>query len=177
LIWVAGGANFAGAGADDVIQPTVRLAVGLVKHCANDLPASRRVGAAVPMPLEHDGGTIVGLDDGAEVRPERADRAVPLGKVRPAEPPGYGTFAASLGEEEQLLPATVKGDGPAFGIGEADAIQRLKPHQLLLENTHPSVLAQQGSAQDNRRGDGQCHDDLQPAAPGTREPDDTAPGR
>jgi hypothetical protein len=30
------------------------------------------------------------------------------------------------------LPAAIQADRPALGIGEADAIQRLKPHQLLL---------------------------------------------
>jgi hypothetical protein len=31
--------------------------------------------------------------------------------------------------KEHLLPTAVEADGLALGIGEADAIQRLKPHQ------------------------------------------------
>src|SRR5262249_43204983 len=47
---------------------------------------------------------------------------------------------ATLGDKEQLLPAAVETDRPALGIGEADAVQRLKPHQLLLQKNHPDGL-------------------------------------
>jgi hypothetical protein len=65
---------------------------------------------------------------------EGAVRSLFPGEVRAAEAPGYRTLAASLGDKERLLPTAVKADRPALGIGEADAIQRLKPHQLLLHN-------------------------------------------
>jgi hypothetical protein len=89
------------------------------------------------MPLHHDHRPVVGLDDRPEVRPERTSRALLQREVRAAEPPGYRPFTAPLGEEEHLLPAAVQADRPALGISEADAIQRLKPHQLLL----PEVLS------------------------------------
>jgi hypothetical protein len=53
------------------------------------------------------------------------------GEIRAAEPPGDRPLTASVRDEEHLLPAAVEADGPALGIDEADAIQRLKPHQLL----------------------------------------------
>jgi hypothetical protein len=60
------------------------------------------------VPLHHDHGPVVGLDDGAEVGPEEAFRAFLAGEVRAAETPGDRSLAASLGEKEQLLPAAVE---------------------------------------------------------------------
>jgi hypothetical protein len=143
-------ADLAGAHADDIVQPAIGLAVGQVKHRPHDLTASRRVGAPVPVPLHHDHGPVVRLDDGPEVRPERAGRAFTAGKVRPAETPGHRTLTASPGDKEQLLPAAVKADRPALGIGESDAIQRLKPHQLLLhKDLSPSLMASSATRSPN----------------------------
>ncbi len=64
LTWIAGGEDLAGTDADDVVQPTVGVAVGQAKHRTDDLAASRRVGAAVPVPLHHDRGPVVGLEPG-----------------------------------------------------------------------------------------------------------------
>src|SRR5215467_6754753 len=72
LGWVTGRADLAIADADDIVQPPVGLAVGQVKQCPDDLTASRWVSAAITVPLHHDRGAIVGLDDGAEVGPEGA---------------------------------------------------------------------------------------------------------
>jgi hypothetical protein len=135
LIGIAGRAYLADTGADGVVQPAIGLAVGQVKYRPDDLTAPWRIRAAIPMPLKHDGGSIVGLDDGTKVWPERAGRTVPLGKVRPTEAPGYRTLTAPLGDKEQLLPAAIQADAPALGIAEADAIELLKPHQLLLQKT------------------------------------------
>ena len=87
LIWVCRCANLAGTGADDVIEPAIGLAVGQVEHRADDLAASWRVGAAIAVPLEHDGGPVVGPDDSAEIRPERPGRTLPLGKFAPRKRP------------------------------------------------------------------------------------------
>jgi hypothetical protein len=86
------------------------------------------------VPLHHDRGPIVGLDDGTEVGPEGAFRALLPGEVRAPEAPGYRPLTAPLSDKEQLLPAAVEADRPALGIGEPDAIKRLKPHQLLLQS-------------------------------------------
>jgi hypothetical protein len=87
----------------------------------HDLAPPRRVGAAIPVPLHHDGGPIVGLDDGPEVGPEGAVRSLFPGEVCAAETAGYRPFTASIGDEERLLPAAIKADRSAFRIGEADA--------------------------------------------------------
>jgi hypothetical protein len=44
-------------------------------------------------------GPVVGLDDRPEVRPEGTRRAFFPGEVGAAEPAGYRSFAASLGED------------------------------------------------------------------------------
>jgi hypothetical protein len=103
------------------LSRAVGLAVGLVKHRPDDLTPSRWVGAAVTVPLNHDRGPVIGLDDGAEVWPERAGRALALGEIRSAESPRDRAFTASVGNEEQLLPAAIEGDAPALRIGEPDA--------------------------------------------------------
>ena len=115
LTWIARCANLADADADHVVQPAVGLAVGQVKHRPDDLAAFLRVGTAIPMPLNHDRGPVVGLDDSPEVWPEGAGRALLPGEVRAAEPPGDPPLTASLGDEEHLLPAAVKADRPASG--------------------------------------------------------------
>src|SRR5215469_17392756 len=71
LARVSGCTDLAADGADDVVEPAIGLAVGQVIHRPDDLAAFWRVGPAVPVPLDHDRGPVVGLDDGAEVRPER----------------------------------------------------------------------------------------------------------
>src|SRR5580704_1163026 len=89
LAWIARGADLAGADADRVVQPAVRLAVGEVKHRPDDLAAFWRVGPAVAVPLHHDHRSVVGLDDSPEVWPEGASLAFLTGEVRAAEPAGY----------------------------------------------------------------------------------------
>ena len=89
------------------------------------------------MPLHHDHGPILGLDDGAEVGPEGAVGAVAAGEVRVAGPPADPALAAPFGEEEQLLPAAVQAYRPALGLGEADPVQRRKPHQPSGNATQP----------------------------------------
>ena len=115
LTWIARIANLAGTDADDVVQPGIWFAVGQVKHRSHDLTASQRVSAPVPVPLHHDHGPVVGLDNGPEVRPEGTGRAFAAGEVRSAEPPGDRALAASLGDKEQLLPAAVEANYPALG--------------------------------------------------------------
>jgi hypothetical protein len=149
LTWITRIADLAGAHAHDIVQPAIGLTVGQVKHRPHDLTASQRVSAPVPVPLHHDHSPVVSLDHGPEVRPERAVRAFAAGKVRSAEPPGDRTLTAPLGDKEQLLPATVEADRSALGIGETDAIQRLKPHQLLVHKGQPQCYGQQGNAQPN----------------------------
>jgi hypothetical protein len=151
LAWVAGRADLADTDADDVVQPLTGLAVGQVEHCPDDPAASRWVGAAIAVPLHHDHGAVVGLDDGAEVGPEGPFRAVAAWEVRAAEPPGDRALAASLGDKEQLLPAAVQADRPALGVGEADAIQRLKPHQLLLQAISAQVVGLAGAMRSRTR--------------------------
>jgi hypothetical protein len=54
------------------------------------------------------------------------------------------------------LPAAVEADRPAFGVGEADAIQRFKPHQLLLHSgltPQSGGLAQRSRARHARRAE------------------------
>jgi hypothetical protein len=58
------------------------------------------VGAAIPVPLNHDHVPVVGLDDGAEVRPEGAFRAFLPGEVRSAEATGDRSLAAPLGDKK-----------------------------------------------------------------------------
>jgi hypothetical protein len=58
-----------------------------VKHRPDDLAASRWICAAIPVPLEHDGGPFVGLDDSAEIWAERPGRTLPLGKFAPRKRP------------------------------------------------------------------------------------------
>ena len=67
LTWIAGCADLPGADTDNIVQPVIGLAVGQVKQRPDDLTASRWAGAAIPVPLHHDRGPIVGLDDGTEV--------------------------------------------------------------------------------------------------------------
>ena len=105
---IAGDADLAHADADDVIQPAIGLTVGQMKHRPHDLTATRRVGATIPVPLNHDRRPIVSLDDRSEVWPERAGRALPAWKVRPTKAPSYRTLTASLGDKEQLLPAALE---------------------------------------------------------------------
>ena len=76
LAWINGPADLAGADADGVVQPAVGLAVGQVEHRPDDLTMFGRVGAPVPVPLHHDHGPVVDLDDGPEVGPEGAGRAL-----------------------------------------------------------------------------------------------------
>src|SRR6516225_10169121 len=97
LARIGGCADLAGADADGVVQPAIGLAVGQVKDRPDDLTAFRRVGAAIPVPLHHDRGPIIGLDDGPEVGPEGPGRTLLAGEVRAAETPGYRALAASLG--------------------------------------------------------------------------------
>jgi hypothetical protein len=132
LAWVGGRADFADGDTDNIVEPAIGLAVGEVKHRADDLTAFRRIGAAIPVPLHHDRGAVVGFDDGPEVGPEWPGRTLLLREVRATEAPGDRTLATSLGEKEHLLPAAVEADCPALGIGETDPVQRLKPHRLLL---------------------------------------------
>ena len=86
LRWIARRTHFAGADADRVVEPVVRFAVGHVKQRPDDLAAFQRVGTAVAVPLHHDHGPVVGLDDSPEVRPERTSRALFPGEVGSAEP-------------------------------------------------------------------------------------------
>src|SRR3984957_1644869 len=124
-------ANLTDAYADHVVEPAVGLAVGHVRQRAYDLAAPRRVGAPIPVPLNHDRGSVVGLNDGPEVGAEGPIRALLPGEVGSAETAGYRALAAPFSDEEHLLPAAAEADRPALRIGEADAIQRFKPHQQL----------------------------------------------
>src|SRR3984957_19935605 len=69
-------ANLTCTYADHVVEPTVGLAVGRVKQRAYDLTAPRRVGTSIPVPLNHDRGPVVGLDNGPEVGAEGPIRAL-----------------------------------------------------------------------------------------------------
>ena len=60
-------------------EAACRGSVGWVEQRPDDLTAPRWVGAAVPVPLHHDHGPVLGLDDGAEVGPEGAFGAVAAG--------------------------------------------------------------------------------------------------
>jgi hypothetical protein len=73
--------------------------------------------------------------------PEGAFCALLAGEVRTPEAPGDRPLTATLGDKEHLLPAAVEADRPALGIGEAYAIQRLEPHQLLPRENHSGGLA------------------------------------
>jgi hypothetical protein len=60
---------------DHVVQAAIALVGAEVKDRADDLTPPRRVGPAVPVPFEHDGGPVVGFDHRTEVRPEVVDVA------------------------------------------------------------------------------------------------------
>lgn len=138
------GADLTGADADRVVQPTIGVAVGLVEYCPDDRAAFRRVGTAESVPFHHDDGAVVGFDDGPEVRAEGASRALFPGEVRAAEPAGHPSFAASLSDEEHLLPAALQADSPALGIGKAD-VEPSSAEQPILH------VYTQLSARDNAR--------------------------
>lgn len=81
---IAGCANLAGTDADDGVQPATGLAVGLMKHSPEDLTTPRRVGATIPVSLNHDDGPIVSLDDSPEIWSEGTARAL---RTEPFHPP------------------------------------------------------------------------------------------
>src|SRR2546429_8669911 len=51
------------------------------------LAGLRRVGAAIPVPLHHDHGPVIGVDDGPEVRPEGPSAPSFRGKFAPRNRP------------------------------------------------------------------------------------------
>ena len=124
---VRGRANLADADAHRIVEPPILRRVAGVKDRPDDLAAPGWIGPPIPVPLEHDHGPVLGLDDGAEVRPKRSIRTMPAGEVRAAEAAADSALAPALGEEEVLLPAAVEADHPALWIGEPNPVQRLEP--------------------------------------------------
>lgn len=127
LVGIARRTHLTHTDADDIVETEVTVTVAEVKDGADDLPSPRRVGPAVPMPLKHDRRSIVGLDSGAEIWPERARGTLAPWEVRAAEPTSDQALTAPLSEIQMLLPAALKSDHPALGVREADAVQRLEP--------------------------------------------------
>ena len=82
---------------------------------AYDLASSGRVGATVAVALEHDRRTVVRFDHAAEVWSEGASRAVPTREVRASEATAERALAATLSDEEELLPATLEVDPQLSG--------------------------------------------------------------
>src|SRR3954453_4918305 len=71
----------------------------------------------------------MGLDDRAEVRPERPICALPQRSVRATKAPADGPVAAALGKVQMLLPAAVELDHPALWIGEPDSVEQFEPQR------------------------------------------------
>jgi hypothetical protein len=80
------------------------------------------------MPLEHDHGSVVGLDHRTEVRPERAVNPLPAREVHASEAAADRSLTTPLGEVQVLFPAALEIDLPALGIREPDPIQLLDLH-------------------------------------------------
>jgi hypothetical protein len=125
--------------AHHVIEAAVAVAVAEVKDAADDLPSPRWVGAAISVPLEHDGRAVVGVDDGAEVWTERPRCGSTMRKVRAAEATTDGALAAALGEQQVLFPPALEPDHPALWIGEANPIQLLQPQRWTPATSEPAV--------------------------------------
>lgn len=87
LTWIARCADLADRDTDNIVQSAIGLAIGQMKQCPDDLTAPRWIGAAIAVPLHHDRGPIVGLDDGAEVRPEGPSAPSFRGKFAPRKRP------------------------------------------------------------------------------------------
>ena len=100
---VRGCANLADADAHRIVEPPILRRVAGVKDRPDDLAAPGWIGPPIPVPLEHDHRPVLGLNDGAEVRPKRSTRTMPAGEVRPAEAAADSALAPALGEEEVLL--------------------------------------------------------------------------
>ena len=113
--------------ADSVIEAPVLLGVTEMKDCADDLPPPQGVRPTVPVPLEHDRRSVIGLDDSTEVRPKRPRRAVPAREVRTPEATADRTLTTALRKEQVLFPPVFETDHPALGIRETDPIERLEP--------------------------------------------------
>src|SRR4051812_5873901 len=132
LVGIMGRPDLTDADAHRVVQLLVLGVVTEMEYRPHDLPAPGRVRPAVAVALDVDGGAVVGLDDGPEVRHERTVGGTSLREVRPAEAPADRALTRALGEVEVLLPSTFEVDGPALGIAEADPVQRFEPHAALL---------------------------------------------
>src|SRR3954467_2397352 len=63
---VRGCADFANAHAHRIVEPPIRTRVAGVKDRPDDLAAPGWMGSPISVPLEHDHGAVLGLDDGAE---------------------------------------------------------------------------------------------------------------
>ena len=139
------GTDLTDAHAHDVIEPSVPLAVTDVQHGADDLPSPGWIGAAVSMTLEHDRRAVVGIDDGAKVRNERACCCSTLREVRAAEATRDAALAAALCKVQVLLPPSLESYHPTLRIGEADSVQLLEPQRFSLpihqRTSHPDRSA------------------------------------
>jgi len=96
-------ADLAHTDAHNVVQVAVPVAVAEVKDGADDLPSPGWGGAAISVRLEHDCRAVVGVDDGAEVWPERTRGGSAMREVRAAEATTDGALAMALGEKQVLL--------------------------------------------------------------------------
>lgn len=120
--------HFANANAHRIVEARIPIIIGLVEHGANDLAPPNGIGPAIPVPLEHENGSVVGLDHGAEVRTERPIRAMTHREIRTSKPPADIALATTFRKKERLYPASLQLDFPTLGIRKPDPVQGRQTH-------------------------------------------------